>query len=273
MARVRHNYVVLSDLHVGSTVGLWPGRHQIEGGGVYEANEAQQWLGACWADCCERVRKLRPKPVVVLNGDAIQGVNYRDGQIIGATVGAQVRAAKTLLEPIADAARKLYVVRGTEWHDGKAAEDLETLARELGAEPDPASGQASRWELYLGPDEGPVMHFAHHVGMSSVPWYEATVPLRDTLLQLSELWRFYGARAPNMRMAVRSHRHRYIHVDAPPDIQVVVTPSWQLKTAFSHKKASSMLPQIGWVLVQWDGEELIVRPRIYPLPDLHVEVG
>jgi hypothetical protein len=210
---------------------------------------------------------------VILNGDAIQGVNYRDGQIVGATVGTQVTAAKALLEPIRAAASRVYVVRGTEWHDGKAADDLETLARELGAEPDPATGQSSWWELYLGPEAGPVMHFAHHVGMSSVPWYEATVPLRDTLLQLSELARFYGPRAPNLRLVVRSHRHRYIHVDAPPDLQVVVTPSWQLKTAFAFKKAASLLPQIGWVLIQWDGSELVVRPRIYALPDLRVEVG
>ena len=106
-----------------------------------------------------------------------------------------------------------------------------------------------------------------------MPWYEATVPLRDTLMLLAELWRFYGERAPNVRMVVRSHRHRFIHVNAPPDIHVAVSPCWQLKTAFSHKRASSMLPQIGYIVIEWDGFDLVVKPRIYELPELHVEVA
>jgi hypothetical protein len=217
-----------------------------------------------------RVKALRPKPLVILNGDLVQGVNAKDGQIIGATVAAQTDAAYALLAPLRDAAQRLYVVRGTEWHDGKAADYLEMLAQRLDAVPDPTTGQKSWWELYLDVG-GPVIHCAHHIGTSSVPWYEATVPLRDMLMQLAELARFYGEQAPNVRLGVRSHRHRFIHVQAPPDLQVFVTPAWQLKTAFAHKKASGMLPQVGWVLVEWDGEDLIIKPRIYSLPALHVE--
>lgn len=262
--------VFISDLHVGSVVGLWPGQHPIEGGGTYSANQYQQWLYKCWQDCCAEIRGMRPKPTLVLVGDLIQGVNTRDGQVIGGEHASQVSAAAALLAPIVDRARATYVIRGTEWHDGKAAEYLELLARELGAVQDPSTAQYSRWELYLDVG-GPVIHAAHHVGTSSVPWYEATVPLRDGLMELAELWRFYGADAPNVRMVVRSHRHRFIHVQAPPDFQVFVTPGWQLKTAFAHKRASAMLPQIGYVVVDWDGADLVVKPRIYQLPPLHVE--
>lgn len=258
---------VLSDLHCGSVVGLWPGKHAIEGGGTYEAAKCQQWLYQCWKHAVREIRKCQ---VVVLNGDCIQGVNSRDGQLIGATTQTQVDAALDLLGPAIEKAERTYCIRGTEWHDGKAAESMEQLAQRLGAVPDPETGQSSRWELFLDVG-GPVIHAAHHVGVSSVPWYEATVPLRDTLLELSELWRFYGREAPNVRMVVRSHRHRLIHVQAPPDLQVVVTPGWQLKTAFAHKRSTSMLPQIGWVLVEWDGKDLVVKPRVYSLPALSVE--
>lgn len=264
---------VLSDLHVGSTVGLWPGRHAVEGGGTYVANKYQQWLHRCWRTAVAEIKRVRPA-VVVLNGDPLQGTNMRDGELVTNKIDVQAAAATALLEPVRQAARQLYVIRGTEWHDGKAAENVEQMAKGLRAEVDPATGQYTRWELYLRleeREEAPAIHFAHHVGMSSVPWYESTVPLRDTLLQLSELWRFYGDRSPNLRMVVRSHRHRFIEVHAPPDLQVFVTPAWQLKTAFAHKRAASMLPQIGWVLLEWDGRDLVVRPRIYSLPDLHVE--
>lgn len=264
--------VILSDTHVGSTVGLWPGRHPIEGGGVYEANKAQQWLLECWHHATGEIAGLRPD-AVILNGDPIQGTSYKDGQLISSNVNVQVDAALAVLQPLRDATERLYMTRGTEWHEGKAAENVEMLARQLGAVPDAATGMNTWWELYLDLG-GPVMHAAHHIGCSSVPWYEATVPLRDSLMQLAELWRFYGPQAPEVRLVVRSHRHRYIHVDAPPDLQTFVTPAWQLKTAFAHKKATAMLPQIGWVLVEYDGRDLVVKPRIYTLPGIAVqEVG
>ncbi len=265
----KRRIVVLSDLHVGSTVGIWPGRHAVEGGGVYEANQFQQWLYQCWHDMLAEVKALRPNAAVI-NGDALQGVNSKDAQLITNKTDVQASAAIQLLDPLRKAVKTLYIIRGTEWHDGKAAENVEQMAKTLRAKVDPASGQYTWWELYLDVG-GPVIHFAHHVGMSSVPWYEATVPLRDTLLMLSELWRFFGDKAPNMRMAVRSHRHRYIHIDAPPDLQVVVTPSWQLKTAFSYKRATSMLPIVGYVMLEWDGRDLVCKPRIFPLPALRVE--
>jgi hypothetical protein len=272
--RIRRRFLVLSDGHVGSTVGLWPGSHPIEGGGEYWANKYQVWLGECWQAMLTEVAAFRPKPIVIYNGDPIQGVSPKDGQLITNRVDIQIRAAHEVYQPLRRLASRWYQVRGTEWHEGKSAEFVELLAANLQTERDPASGQWTWWELYLAVEEGgPVIHFAHHVGMSSVPWYEATVPLRDTLLLLAELWRFYGQRAPNVRMVVRSHRHRFIHVDAPPDLHAVVTPAWQLKGAFSHKKAASMLPQIGYVVIEWDGQELVVKPRIFDLPDLHLEVA
>lgn len=275
--------VVLSDLHVGSTVGLWPGAHPVEGGGEYTANVYQMWLLECWRAMLAEVEAMRPKPVVVVNGDAIQGVNYRDGQLITNKTEIQVRAAYELLAPLRKCAREFYMVRGTEWHEGKSSEFVELLAQSLSAKTDPSSGQYTWWEIYLGlpsaaemgregaAEHKPVIHFAHHVGISSVPWYEATVPLRDTLLLLAELARFYGDRAPDVRMVVRSHRHRFIYVLAPPDIHVAVTPAWQLKTAFAYKKAASMVPEIGYMIVEWDGQDLVVKPRIFALPDQHVE--
>ena len=267
--------VVLSDLHAGSTAGLWPEAHKVEGGGEYRCNIYQQWLAECWQAMLDEVGKLRPRPIVVVNGDAISGTSPRDGQLVSNNVAVQVSAAKRLLQPLRQMARKLYLIRGTEWHEGKAAEHLELLGMLLDTVPDPATGQSTWWEMYLRMEEdldAPAIHFAHHVGTSSVPWYEATVPLRDSLLLVSELQRFHGKAAPNLRCVVRSHRHRFIHVDAPPDFQVVVTPAWQLKTAFAYKKATSMLPEIGWVLLDWDGTEFVVRSRIYPLPELITEV-
>lgn len=259
--------VVFSDLHVGSVVGLWPHRHAIEGGGKYEENVYQQWLLSCWHEAMKEVADLKPKPVVVLNGDALQGINYKDGQLVTANINIQMKAALKLLAPLRESARKFYVIRGTEWHEGKAADFLEPLAMMLEAEKDPASGQDSWWELYfnLGGAKG---HFGHHIGMSSVSHYESTVPYRELIMLMSELARFKG---PDIRFIVRSHRHSFIHVDAPPDIHAIVTPAWQLKTAFAHKRVSAKLPQIGWVRIELDDGEIMVRKRLFDLPEIKVE--
>ena len=264
---MKHKLAFVSDTHCGSIVGLWPGRHAIEGGGIYEANKAQQWMGKCWAHAAREIRKC---DTVVLEGDMIQGTNARDGQLIGSTTQTQVDAALTLLKPALEKAERIYALRGTEWHDGKAAEHCEQLAQRLNAVVDQETGQYSRWEMYLDVG-GPVIHSSHHIGVSSVPSYELTIPLRDTMILLSELSRFFGGLAPNVRLVTRSHRHRFAHGYVAPDTQVFVTPGWQLKTAFAFKKGASLLPQIGWVLVEWDGRDLTVKPRLYPLPALAVE--
>jgi hypothetical protein len=268
--------VVISDLHAGSVVGLWPEGCPLEGGGYYVLNKFQAWLLECWQVMLDEIGRMRPRPVLVLNGEPIQGVNKKDGQLITSNKGVQVNAARMLLEPAVRAARRYYQIRGTEWHEGKAAEDVEALAESLGAVRNPTTQQYTWWELFLAlapedPD-GPVVHFAHHIGASSVPWYESTVPLRDMLMFLAELWRFFGKAAPNVRMVVRSHRHRYIHVDVPPNLRAVVTPGWQLKTAFSYKRAGAMLPIVGYVVIEYDGQEIIVRKRTFPLPAEYVHV-
>jgi len=268
----RQHIIVIADMHVGSTVGLWPREGaKIEGGGVYMPNRPQVWLAERWLDMLETVSALRPKPTLILNGDITQGVNARDGQIVGATLQPQLEAAYQMLEPLKNITKAIYVIRGSEFHDGKAGESVEGLAGRLGAVTEEATGQSSVWELFCAVD-GHVAHFSHHIGVSSVPWYEATVPLRNTLMQLAELAREYGVKAPQVRLVVRSHRHRFIHVNTG-EVQVVTTPAWQMLTAYAYRKGNYQLPHIGWLLVTIEDGEIWVRPQRYRLPLPHIEGG
>lgn len=272
MAKSRRKLVIVSDQHVGSTAGLWPGSYRVEGGGKYSCNQYQEWLLNCWDMALEEIGAIRPRPTIVVNGDPVQGTSERDGMLITNKTDIQADAAYEILAPLREVAKKFYMIRGTEWHEGKASESVEQLARRLKSVVDPASGQQTWWELNYNLN-GPVAHIAHHVGASSVPWYEATVPLRDTLMLLAELWRFLGTAAPNVRMTIRSHRHRGIYVQAPgqPPIHALVTPGWQLKNAFGYKRASSTLPQIGYAVVEYGNSVVMGRLRTFPLPPSHVE--
>ena len=92
------------------------------------------------------------------------------------------------------------------------------------------------------------------------------------LMQLAELAREYGTKAPQVRLVVRSHRHRFIHVDTG-EVQAVTTPSWQLRTAYSYRRGGVMLPHIGWLLVTIEDGEIWARPRRYKLPLPRIEGG
>jgi hypothetical protein len=117
----------------------------------------------------------------------------------------------------------------------------------------------------------PVVHFTHHVSVSGVPWGEASAPLRDLHVLLGELARAYATRAPNVKLIVRAHRHRMIYVQAPPDIGALVLPGWQLRTSYVYKKASATLPQLGYAWIEWDGTDLVVKPRMFDIPPLRTE--
>jgi len=264
---VIHRSIIFADIHVGSTSALWPPEQPLSGGGRYVLNKKQEFLLKWWGDATRQIRRLKPDVVVVL-GDVIQGKSTRDGQLVTNRSDIQRSAAFKLMSPIREKAHKFFMLRGTPWHEGKASEDSYDLAEMLHAEMCPETDERLFWELFLRLPGGskPVLHFTHHIGATKVSWYEATVPLRDTLMLLSELGRWYKKEAPDVRLTVRAHRHRCIGVFIAPDIQAWTVPAWQMKTAYAHQKAIVTLPHIGYLIVEWDGDDIVVKPRMRPVP-------
>lgn len=267
--------VVVADIHSGSTVAPWPAGTSGPDGTGYIPNAYQVWLNKCWADMLERVADLNtrrggPVPVVV-NGDVIQGVRPGQGQIMTNRRDVQTQAASRLLEPLRELASDFYITRGSEYHDGKCADEVNRLAVELGANPHSVTGEPTWSELYLDLS-GQVIHFSHGISATMVSWYEGTAPLRDMLMLRSEISREYGGIALDVKMLVRSHRHRFIHIHATPDLHAVVTPGWQLRTAYTYRRGSVTLPVVGWVLIEAQDDDLVVKLTRYPLPLPKLEV-
>jgi hypothetical protein len=258
--------LVINDTHVGSTVALWSPGHPIQDGGEYLPNLIQRWLWDQWQTMLAEVRALPRKPRLVLLGDIIQGGFPKDTQLVSPLPSIQASAAITLLQPLVDiCAPDPFFIRGTEWHEGPISDNVEMMAHTLGAVPNPATRQNTWAGLYLNAG-GPVIHFAHHVGVSSVPAYEATMPMRELLTMIGEMKRNWPNGGPNLKMIVRAHRHRGIHVDAPPDLHALVVPGWQLSTAFADKKMPGLLPHIGYALIEKRGARLVVDLRTFELP-------
>jgi len=101
--------VLLSDLHVGSTIGLWPPDFISNEGNPIGQNKFQEWLWECWQDAAKWSAKLIGKDAfeIVLNGDLVEGIHHRSLQVMTPDVGDQSEAVKQVLEPLAAKASKL----------------------------------------------------------------------------------------------------------------------------------------------------------------------
>src|SRR5512139_2836879 len=63
--------VVISDLHINSTVAVCPPTVNLDDGGSYHATPAQRWLWECWKDAWRKIREQAAgrRVVLLINGD------------------------------------------------------------------------------------------------------------------------------------------------------------------------------------------------------------
>lgn len=202
------NLIVVSDLHCGCRLALChPDGLKLDDGGTYRPSELQMKLWAYWRhfwdEWVPKVTRKEPYAVVV-NGDAIDGVHHNSVTQITHNLVDQRRLAQKILEPVVErCAGRFYVVRGTEAHDGKSAQEMETLAEILRAVPD-ATGQFSRWELQVRVGHG-LVDLAHHIGTTGSLAYE-TSAIQKELEQIYVECARWDREPPSV--VVRSHRHR-----------------------------------------------------------------
>lgn len=262
--------VVFSDTHIGSHAGLCPREGiRLDNGALQAPSVLQEYTWKCWEHFWnEWVPKTtkgikRSDVTVVANGDVIDGNHHLAVDLVPNVV-IQERAAVEVLRPIARKYR-MFIVRGTEAHGGKSDQNTESIARQLGCEMDEA-GNNSVWQLWLEV-EGVVFQFAHHIGTTSSAAYESSAPMRELIAGMVEAAQ-WDQRLPDV--FVRSHRHRYIPVSIPRsedrDIQLVITPAWQLRTPHVERIDRMRLPHIGGVVfIVEDGKCRVIK-KIYEMP-------
>lgn len=262
--------IAISDLHIGSHAGLWPATGlRLDNGALQMPSILQDYTWRCWMHFWNEyipshVKKLKEKNVsVVINGDVIDGNHHQAVDLI-ANIESQEHAAVQILKPIVNRYRT-FMVRGTEAHGGKSDQNTESIARQLGCELDEV-GNNSVWQLWLDV-EGVVFQFAHHIGTTSSAAYETSAPMRELVAGLVESAQ-WDQKLPDIM--VRSHRHRYIPVSIPRsgdrDIQIIVTPAWQVRTPHVERIDRMRLPHIGGVLFIVEDGLCQIRKKIYGMP-------
>lgn len=251
----------ISDLHVGSTVGLWPKDFVSNEGNLIGQNLFQKWLWECWEDMLVWAQKVIGKDQfdVVVNGDLVDGIHHKTLQVMTADVADQSDACRQVLGFLADSCHKLHLVKGTECH---SRNDEIRLGKYLGATKDPVTGHHA-WDVLDLHVNGTLYNFAHHISATARSYLEASAH-SIALGALSHARARTGKEVP--KVMVRAHRHRHGIWDDGNQCSVI-TGAWQGLTRYGYKVVPDAVPQPSAVIFDHraleKGELPLIHRRVY----------
>lgn len=257
MGNVMKNLIVISDLHINSTVALSLNKVHLDDGGIYESSKSQKWLLEKFYDFISNVRKLKGEKIFIINGDLIDVNSHSDYQLITNNKASVVKHAVDLLQLIIEPTDKVFVVRGTEAHVGECAEYEELIAKQLGAVQGD-NHNFTHWHLSLDVD-GVMFDIAHHGKIGSSSW-NRTGALNAKAAEVILNGVKYNELIPNV--VVRSHNHTFADTFDNYPVRVVSTPAWQLATAYASRIGVG-IADIGGLVFQCNNGEYVMNKYIY----------
>ena len=145
-------HIVVSDLHIGSKLGLCPPAALIDLGGHYTPNAWQEWIWDRWNDSWDwmfqKIDKIKPDYVhMSVTGDMCDiDLKGRSSQIWSRSYPVVKNVAVEILEPIVNKVDTLMVVKGTEAHNG-LSNDIEDLVADdfINSVPCEETGEPAWW--------------------------------------------------------------------------------------------------------------------------------
>jgi hypothetical protein len=248
--------IFISDVHVGSNYAVFPPdfRHP-EDGSLVPQNKWQRKLYAKWEKLAST---LSPVDIVVLMGDLTEGPQTREkyGTLKLQNIQHQ---AEAFIQMFRDTWKwkKLYVVRGTDYHVAVSGMHVEEyIARRLNAEKIDID-RYSAIDVLLNVQKVRI-HAAHHVGVSQVPHYRFTPLARE--MWLGKLFDDYFRK---IDLVARGHVHYFLLAQIENIMRAFTCPAWQLPTPYQRKRTVfGSNPSIGLVEVIIDGREIDIIPHL-----------
>lgn len=253
--------LLMSDLHIGSTVGLWPSGFVSNEGYSIGQNKFQAWLWKCWLDSQEWWKRIIGKDEfeLVINGDLVEGIHHRTLQVMSPDVGDQTTAVLEVLSVLAGKACRVHVVKGTECH---TRNDEIRIGSALNGTIDPKTGQHA-WDIFDIEVNGTLFNFAHHIATSSKSAHEAGEHSRN-LTDVTHCRARTNQRVP--KVVCRAHRHRHGVWNDGNQISII-TGAWQGLTRHGFKVVPNAIPQPSIVILDSrntdKGDLPLVHQRVY----------
>ena len=251
----------LSDLHIGSTVGIWPKGFVCNEGYPIGQNKFQEWLWECWQDMEKWVDSVVGGDdfEIVFNGDLVEGIHHRTLQVMSPDVGDQTAAVDHVVGKLCAKAARVHLIKGTECH---TRGDEIRLGKALGATVDPMTGQ-SAWDVLDLEVNGTLYNFAHHISATSRSYLEASAHSM-ALGALSHSRARTGKRVP--LVVARAHRHRHGVWNDGNQISAICG-AWQGLTRHGYKVVPDAVPQPSAIIYDSrtteKGDLPLVHQRVY----------
>jgi len=249
--------VVVSDLHVGSTIGLCPPGIQLDDGGTYRASKAQRWLWDRWNEAWEYVAKVQKGDLwVVFNGDLVDGDHHNTHQLFSRSEEKQSDVCIDIIDPIVQEATESFILRGTQSHVGQSGMWEERIARDLDTNGDEAAGTKTWWHLPLTCDSVR-FDFAHFGKVGYRRW---TLPNAANTLASEIMQDYFDTKGKAPHVVVRSHRHQFVDTGMNYPVRVVQTPAWQLASGYVRSYLPTALADIGLLIFTCDEGQYTMEP-------------
>ena len=219
--------VHFGDMHVGSSLALWPPDVLLADGGGWEWSELQDWYWARWLEFWDDTARLKEEHgawcVGISGGDERDGDHHGTKQLVSADEDDQDRAVGRVLqvaEPVVD---QWVFVRGTPSH-GCATERYARDAARRGWQVIPNGERWSHW-IYTGEHGGVRVEVAHTPGTKSwVPTTRGATCARHAQYTKAE-YNESGIQPPHV--VIRHHVHYWQGPGCDGETCCFFIPGWQ----------------------------------------------
>jgi predicted phosphodiesterase len=239
----------LSDIHGGSKEA--PATHE----GDAKRNPIMDTLTDEWYKMVDTVGRV---DVVVLNGDLIDGVNYKEEG-----VGTWTTDIKEQKDDVRDLIRSIrcrnyIVIRGSQYHRGKNYDGDSAIAEALGCE-------KAYDEVKITSSKDKVsMHLCHHINVSGIQSYRTTAIAREMMVAVLGEEHF-----GKFDVIVRGHAHYYCLVDTGSHYGVIL-PCWKGRDAYVKQKSLCWNPHIGYVTMETKDGVISIDRHVRKLRGKHL---
>jgi hypothetical protein len=244
---------VVSDMHVGSTVGLWDTFVNPEGEPIV-GTEASKQLGEYWEDYWEFARDVGYDSVFLV-GDLCQGSNRKDAgrYLISSNLDWQTSVAADMLKPHVGG-KIVHSVSGSQYHQGMETVLDEGVSRLL----EPHCKSVQHWgEMVNLEMEGTdkVIQLTHGAGAGTM-YRESAMGRRILNIAIGV---GNGKLERDIDMVIEAHLHAYHYVE-DEQRTFMINPCWMLSFPWKPiiKSYGRSMPTIGATVLEIDNRGIRV---------------
>jgi hypothetical protein len=248
-ADILKRVLILSDLHVGSLVGLTlPEEYDNYNCITYHATDVGKFLFDKW---CEMRNIVGHVDLCVINGDSVDGSNSKSSGtgLYTPDIHAQATTCAKLLQMI-DCETFLFT-DGSPYHTGRFKGGIsgDQLVCDM------LNGSwLGLWDTIEV--EGIALHVQHYDSVSSVPYSRCTTQQKNSLLM--------KAQNTTSDIYVRSHTHKFVFSGNSSDL-TIGTPCWKGIDEYIGKQKQE-LPDNGYVLLEIENHDYSWKYNIFSIP-------